>query len=65
LNKRLKRQLGRIGLRRENKSKEKLKKDHQPLLPFTLKFIKKKTTWPKSNHHSPKEHLEIMLCNKG
>jgi len=41
----LKRQLRRTWLKRENKNKEKLEKNPQPLLPFTLKLVKKKATW--------------------
>jgi len=51
-------------VKKRKKNKEKLEKNHQRPILFTLKFFRKKT-WLKSNHHSPKEHLEITLCSKG
>ena len=51
--------------KRKKKSKEKLEKNHQPLLPFTLKFSRKKVAWLKNNHQRPEEHLVIMLCSGG
>jgi len=65
LNRTLKRQLERTWLKREKKNKDKLENNPQSLLPFTLKFFRKKATRLKSNHHSPKEHLKITQYSKG
>ena len=49
----------KIKVKKRKENKQKLEKNPQPVLSFTLKFFSREATWLKNNHDSLKEHLKM------